>query len=163
MVLQAQTGPVFSHTARPDIDNMALETAMTKPLYDFTAADGIQHTIWHAGCSSFCTGISRGSLSLYCRWPSSRRQRQPGLAQPDQSFGHTGDEEYNFFLTVIFPDDQLQILPYNRVVKNLNGMSGESFLAEVGKVFAVTEDGNPEPAQPGAGACISTGVGTSCG
>ncbi len=151
LVLQAQTGPVFlTYRARPDIDNMALETTMTKPLYDFTADDGIQHTIWHVPDAVRFVQAFREVPYLYIadghhRAASASRAR---AELRDQSFGHTGDEEYNFFLTVIFPDDQLQILPYNRVVKDLNGMSAESFLTEVRKVFSVAENGNPAPAQP---------------
>ena len=151
LVLQAQTGPVFlTYRARPDIDNMALETTMTKPLYDFTADDGIQHTIWHVPDAVRFVQAFREVPYLYIadghhRAASASRAR---TELRDQSFGHTGDEEYNFFLTVIFPDDQLQILPYNRVVKDLNGMSAESFLTEVRKVFSVAENGNPAPAQP---------------
>jgi len=151
MVLQAQTGPVFlTYRARPDIDSMTLETTMTKPLYDFTADDGIQHTIWHVPDAVRFVQAFREVPYLYIadghhRAASASRAR---AELRDQSFGHTGDEEYNFFLTVIFPDDQLQILPYNRVVKDLNGLSTESFLAEVRKVFTLVEDGNPAPAQP---------------
>lgn len=151
MVLQAQTGPVFlTYRARPDIDNMTLETTMTKPLYDFTADDGIQHTIWHVPDAVRFVQAFREVPYLYIadghhRAASASRAR---AELKDQSFGHSGDEEYNFFLTVIFPDDQLQILPYNRVVKDLNGLTAESFLAEVRKVFTVVENGNPAPAQP---------------
>ena len=151
MVLQAQTGPVFlTYRARPDIDNMTLETTMTKPLYDFTADDGIQHTIWHVPDAVRFVQAFREVPYLYIadghhRAASASRAR---AELRDQSFGHSGDEEYNFFLTVIFPDDQLQILPYNRVVKDLNGLTAESFLAEVKKVFSVVENGNPAPAQP---------------
>ena len=151
MVLQAQTGPVFlTYRARADIDNMALETTVTKPLYDFTAPDGIQHTIWHVPDPVRFVQAFREVPHLYIadghhRAASASRSR---AELKDQSFGHTGDEEYNFFLTVIFPDNQLQILPYNRVVKDLNGMTPEGFLAEVKKVFAVTENGNPKPAEP---------------
>jgi uncharacterized protein (DUF1015 family) len=63
-------------------------------------------------------------------------------------FGHTGDEEYNTFLSVIFPDDQLRILPYNRVVKDFNGFSKEEFMARVRRSFAVLDDGPPAPSQP---------------
>lgn len=151
MVLQAQTGPVFlTYRAQPDIDNMTLETTMTKPLYDFTADDGIQHTIWHVPDAVRFVQAFRHVPYLYIadghhRAASASRAR---AELRDQSFGHTGDEEYNFFLTVIFPDDQLQILPYNRVVKDLNGMRAESFLAEVRKAFNVVENGNPAPDQP---------------
>ena len=60
----------------------------------------------------------------------------------DRSFSHTGDEEYNFFLAVIFPEDQLQILPYNRIVRDLNGMTAEEFLKRVGARFHIS-DGAP--------------------
>jgi len=151
MVLQAQTGPVFlTYNARADIDNMALETTITKPLYDFTADDGIQHTIWHVPDAVRFVQAFREVPFLYIadghhRAASASRARAELQAQ---SFGHTGDEEYNFFLTVIFPDDQLQILPYNRVVKDLNGKTPADFLAEVKRVFEITEDGKPEPDQP---------------
>jgi len=68
----------------------------------------------------------------------------------DQNPSHTGDEEYNFFLAVIFPDDQLQILPYNRVVRDLNGQSKAEFLAKVKRVFEVSQNGNPRPKAPGS-------------
>jgi len=151
MVLQAQTGPVFlTYNARADIDNMALETTITKPLYDFTADDGIQHTIWHVPDAVRFVQAFREVPFLYIadghhRAASASRARAELKAQ---SFAHTGDEEYNFFLTVIFPDDQLQILPYNRVVKDLNGKTPADFLAEVKRVFEITEDGKPEPDQP---------------
>src|ERR1041385_9222786 len=60
-----------------------------------------------------------------------------------------GNEEYNFFQCVIFPDNQLQILPYNRIVRDLNGLSSEEFLARVREAFAVTENGSPAPPQRG--------------
>jgi uncharacterized protein (DUF1015 family) len=151
MVLQAQTGPVFlTYRARPDIDNMTLETTMTKPLYDFTADDGIQHTIWHVPDAVRFVQAFREVPYLYIA-DGHHRAASAGRARAelrDQSFSHTGDEEYNFFLTVIFPDNQLQILPYNRVVKDLNGLTAESFLAEVRKVFTLVENGKPAPAQP---------------
>jgi len=67
----------------------------------------------------------------------------------EQSFAHTGKESYNFFLTVIFPDSQLQILAYNRVVKDLNGLSKEEFLKEIRRQFDVSENGNAEPGARG--------------
>jgi uncharacterized protein (DUF1015 family) len=66
----------------------------------------------------------------------------------EQSFAHTGDEEYNFFLAVMFPDEQLKILAYNRVVKDLNGMAANEFLARVRGAFEVTTDAKPAPSQP---------------
>lgn len=151
LALQAQTGPVFlTYNARADIDNMVLETTITKPLYDFTADDGIQHTIWHVPDAVRFVQAFREVPFLYIadghhRAASASRARAELKAQ---SFAHSGDEEYNFFLTVIFPDDQLQLLPYNRVVKDLKGMTPADFLAEVKRVFEVTENGKAEPDQP---------------
>lgn len=152
LVLRAQTGPVFlTYRARRDIDVMIMETVMTNALFDFTAEDNIQHTVWRVPDPVRFVQAFREVPFLYIadghhRAASASRARAE-LRQ--KSFSHTGDEEYNFFLTVIFPDDQLQILPYNRVVKDLNGLSPESFLAAVRKVFEVTEGASPSPAAPG--------------
>jgi uncharacterized protein (DUF1015 family) len=67
----------------------------------------------------------------------------------EQSFGHTGDEEYNFFLAVIFPDDQVQILAYNRAARDLNGLSTTEFLEALRKNFDVKEDGSEMPESRG--------------
>ena len=152
LVLRAQTGPVFlTYRAHRDIDTMAMETTMTKALFDFTADDGIQHTIWRVPDLVRFVEAFREVKTLYIadghhRAASASRAR---TELKEQSFGHTGDEEYNFFLTVIFPDDQLQILPYNRAVRDLNGLSKEEFLAAVRKTFDVVEDGSAAPTEPG--------------
>jgi len=67
----------------------------------------------------------------------------------EQSFSHTGDQEYNFFLAVIFPDDQVQILPYNRAVRDLNGLSKSEFLEAIKKSFEVVEGGRVTPERRG--------------
>lgn len=152
LVLKAQTGPVFlTYRARPEIDTIVMQTMMTNAVYDFIADDGIQHTIWHVPDAVRFVQAFREVPYLYIadghhRAASASRAR---AELKEQSFGHTGDEEYNFFLTVIFPDNQLQILPYNRVVKDLNGQSKKEFLAKVRQAFSVTEDGKPAPVQPG--------------
>jgi uncharacterized protein (DUF1015 family) len=151
LVLRAQTGPVFlTYRARRDIDSMVMETTVTQPLYDFTAADGIQHTIWRAFDLVRFVEAFRDVPLLYIadghhRAASASRAR---AEMKDQSFAYTGDEEYNFFLTVIFPDEQLQILPYNRVVKDLNGLAKEEFLAKVRQSFAVTDTASAAPGAP---------------
>lgn len=161
LVLKAQTGPVFlTYRARREIDSMVMETIMTNALYDFTSDDGIQHTIWHVPDAVRFVHAFRDVSSLYIadghhRAASASRAR---AELKEQSFGHTGDEEYNFFLTVIFPDDQLQILPYNRVVKDLNGQSKDKFLGRVKRVFNVTDDGDPEPSQPGTWSMYLDGI-----
>jgi uncharacterized protein (DUF1015 family) len=152
LVLRAQTGPVFlTYRARREIDTMVMETTMTDAIYDFAADDGIQHTIWRVPDPVRFVHAFREVPVLYIadghhRAASASRAR---VELKEQSFGHTGDEEYNFFLAVIFPDEQLQILPYNRVVRDLNGLSTEEFLAGVGKVFNVVGNGTATPTNAG--------------
>ncbi len=152
LVLRAQTGPVFlTYRARREIDTMVMETMLANAFYNFTADDGIQHTIWRVPDPVRFVHAFRDVPLLYIadghhRAASASRARAE-LAE--QSFGHTGDEEYNFFLAVIFPDDQVRILPYNRVVRDLNGLSKEVFLASVRRSFVVSENGHPAPAERG--------------
>ena len=152
LALRAQTGPVFlAYRARRDIDTMVMETTMANALFDFTAEDGIQHTIWRVPDPVRFVLAFRQVPNLYIadghhRAASASRARSE-LNQ--QNSAQTGDEEVNFFLTVIFPDDQVKILPYNRVVRDLNGQTNEEFLASVRKIFEVAEGAPAEPAQPG--------------
>jgi uncharacterized protein (DUF1015 family) len=152
LVLRAQTGPVFlTYRANREVDTMMMETTMANAIFDFTAADGIQHTVWRVPDPVRFVHAFREIPFLYIadghhRAASAARARAE-LKQ--QSFGHTGDEEYNFFLAVMFPDDQLQILPYNRAVRDLNGLSSSEFLETLRKEFDVKENGNPEPASRG--------------
>ena len=153
LVLQAQTGPVFlTYRAQREIDTMMMETTMANAFFDFAAEDGIQHTIWRVPDPVRFVHAFREVPYLYIadghhRAASASRARSE---LKEQSFGHTGDEEYNFFLAVIFPDDQLQILPYNRIVRDLNGNSKEEFLDSVRKVFAVADNAAPAPASLGS-------------
>lgn len=152
LALRAQTGPVFlTYRGRREIDTMVMETMMANALFDFTADDGVQHTLWRVPDPIRFVQAFRDVPYLYIadghhRAASASRAR---AELQGQSSSHTGDEEYNFFLAVIFPDDQLQILPYNRIVRDLNGQSKEEFLANVKKAFEVSERGGPAPKTPG--------------
>ena len=152
LVLQAQTGPVFlTYRANRDIDTMVMEVTMTNAIFDFTAGDGVQHTVWHVPDAVRFVHAFREVPFLYIadghhRAASAARAR---AELKEQSFGHTGDEEYNFFLAVIFPDDQVQILAYNRAVRDLNGLSSAEFLEALGKSFEVKEDGKATPKSRG--------------
>jgi uncharacterized protein (DUF1015 family) len=148
LVLRAQTGPVFlTYRASRDIDTMVMETTMANAIFDFTTDDGIEHTVWRVPDPVRFVQAFREVPFLYIadghhRAASAARARSE---LKEQSFGHTGDEEYNFFLAVMFPDDQLQILPYNRVLRDLNGLSQDQFLEAVRKNFDVTEVGSTTP------------------
>lgn len=152
LTLRSQTGPVFlTYRNSADIDAMVLEATAPPPLYDFTAPDGVQHTIWQVADPVRYVNAFHDIPALYI---ADGHHRAAGASRAratlrEQNARHTGDEEYNFFLAVIFPDDQLQILPYNRIVKDLHGRSEDEFLAEVVKRFRVTGDAAPSPAEPG--------------
>lgn len=148
--LRAQTGVVFlTYRADRRIDALVAAVVATDPLYDFTAPDGIRHTLWRAPSSDALVRAFGEVPLLYIadghhRAASASRAR---AALRDKNSEHTGDEEYNRFLTVIFPSDQMQILPYNRVVRDLHGMSPEEFLAAVEKKFRVEEGTADVPAR----------------
>ena len=152
MVLRAQTGPVFlTYRASRDIDTMVMEVTMTNALFDFTAVDGVQHTVWHVPDAVRFVHEFREIPFLYIadghhRAASAARAR---AELRELSFSHTGDEEYNFFLAVIFPDDQVQILAYNRAVHDLNGLSKSEFLEALKRSFDVTEGGGETPERRG--------------
>ena len=141
---QERTGPVFlTYRDRPEIDAIVEAAKKAKPLFDFTAPGGIIHTVWRIG------GPAAGRLAeqfrpvplLYIadghhRAASAARARRELQSKNRR---HTGDEPYNFFLAVAFPAGQVSILPYNRVVKDLNGKTPEEFLAALKEKFSVTE------------------------
>jgi uncharacterized protein (DUF1015 family) len=120
-------------------------------LYDITAEDGIRHTIWRLMETESLVNSFNSVPLLYIadghhRAASASRAR---AELRNQSFAHTGKEDYNYFLTVIFPDSQLQILAYNRVVKDLNGLSQDHFLEAVRRQFTITENATPAPEERG--------------
>jgi uncharacterized protein (DUF1015 family) len=149
--LRAQTGPVFlTYRGRDEINDLMIRAQQEAPLCDFTAPDGVAHTIWRAGETDrdLLIDAFRSVPIVYIadghhRAASASRARAELRTNPD----HEGDEEYNFFLTVLFPSDQLQILPYNRAVKDLNGMSASQFLAALSRKFDIGEAASPSPAQ----------------
>ena len=153
LVLRAQTGPVFlTYRAQPNIDSLVREALQqNEPLYDFVANDDIRHTIWRIPNPGAFVEAFAGVPNLYIadghhRAASASRAR---AQLKEQGFSFIGNEEYNFFQCVIFPDKQLQILPYNRIVRDLNGMSPADFLARVREAFTVTENAAPSPKERG--------------
>ena len=150
--ISADTGPVFlTYRDSKEIDTLVSAAQKEKPLYDFTAPDGIQHTVWRlAGGDDIVRAFGKIPVSYVAdghhRTASAVRVgKERRAANPN----HNGTENYNWFLAVLFPASQLQILPYNRSVHELNGRTPEAFLAEVSKKFTVTENASPAPAQPG--------------
>ncbi|HVG17561.1 MAG TPA: DUF1015 family protein [Blastocatellia bacterium] len=154
VTLRAQTGPVFlTYRGRGEIDKLTGRITASEPLYDFVAPDGVQHTVWRAGDdeTGWLAEEFRNVPLVYIadghhRAASASRARA-GLKSENPN--HTGDEEYNFFLTVLFPAEQLRILPYNRVVKDLNGMSADEFIKALSQRFEVSDAASPSPSRKG--------------
>ncbi len=158
--ISANTGPVFlTYRDEPAIDALVEQYQTAPPLFDFIAPDGIEHTLWRIpGGQDLLKQFAEVPASYVAdghhRTASAARVgRQRREANP----AHTGEENYNWFLTVLFPSSQLKILPYNRAAHDLNGHSREHFLAEVKKRFDVVEDANPAPNQPGRVSMYLTG------
>ena len=152
LMLKAQTGPVFlTYRQQAEIEEQVASAINAEPLYDLTAADGVRHTIWRLGETDALVRSFESVPLLYIadghhRAASASRAR---AELKEQSFAHTGKEDYNYFLTVIFPDSQVQILAYNRTVHDLNGLTKEEFLDEIRSQFTIAENANPEPPQRG--------------
>ncbi|MBI4485642.1 MAG: DUF1015 domain-containing protein [Acidobacteria bacterium] len=152
LALGAQTGPVFlTYRGAAEVDQIAARATAGEPLYDLTASDGIRHTLWRVG------GAVRDALvAAFTRIPAlyiadghhraasaarTRAQVRDGAAART-SLGDGAD--YTTFLAVAFPHNQMQVLPYNRIVKDLAGLSPDAFLAAIRERFEMT----PGPATP---------------
>lgn len=152
LMLRAQTGPVFlTYRRRSQIDNLVASESAKNWLFDFVSPDGVKHTIWRIdNAQPFVEQFAQVPLFYIAdghhRAASASRAR---AELKEQSFTHSGNENYNYFLTVLFPDSQLQILAYNRVVRDLNGLSKEELLKEIREQFEVSENASPEPSSRG--------------
>ena len=150
--LNANIEPVFfSYKAVPEIDEIVNNIINETPEYDFVAEeDGFGHTFWPVNDPEtnkrleelFATRVPYTYVADgHHRTAAAARI---GLERKEQNPNHTGDEEYNFFMAVHFPDDQLHIIDYNRVVKDLNGLTEEEFLKKLENVFEVEKVGTEE-------------------
>ncbi|MEY4941013.1 MAG: hypothetical protein RIQ93_2748 [Verrucomicrobiota bacterium] len=150
--LSADTGPVFL-TYRDAAAVTALVDAQTqqKPLHDFVAPDGVRHTVWRIVGGADWVAAFGGIPSSYIADGHHRAASAARVARlrREQNSRHTGAEDYNWFLCVLFPASELKILPYNRIVADLNGHSPAEFLAKVKALFGLTENAPASPAGVG--------------
>lgn len=142
--------PVFlTYRQRADIDALVDQVRSAPPVYDFTADDGFGHTVWvvPAELAGPLQDAFRAVPALYVADGHHRAASgaRVGIERRAANPHHTGEEPYNYFMAVVFPHDQLKIMDYNRVVKDLHGHTPESFLAAVAEKFTVTPDA---PARP---------------
>lgn len=147
----AQTGIVFLTYKGVDAVNKAVDKTMneTNPLYDFTAPDGIQHTVWVLPEKFNQTVVNEiGKVKNLYIADGHHRAASASRAQKvkqENNPAHKGDEEYNYFIAVLFPAEQLKILPYNRVVLNLNNHEKGDFINLVSEKFIVEKTNLKEP------------------
>lgn len=142
--LNAQISPVFltyRHDAR--VDAVVEAGCQQAPVYDLAADDGVQHMFWVVTDSASIDTLNTTFDAMNCLYIADGHHRSAAASRvaairAEANPHHTGEESYNYFLAVIFPDNQMQILDYNRVVKDLNGLSKGDFLQEVEANFAVT-------------------------
>ena len=143
--LSAQTGPIFlAYRADSVINDAVKKTKENKALYNFISPDGIRHRVWKMTDITLVENVRKafeGIDSVYIADGHHRAASavKVGLKRRQENPGYTGNEEFNYFLSVLFPDEELMILPYNRVVKDLNGYTQEEFLNKIKEKFDIAE------------------------
>jgi uncharacterized protein (DUF1015 family) len=148
--LRAQTGIVFlTYQASPAVDAVATRVTAGQPLYDFTPDDGVQHTVWRAGVEDTAELVRAfvNTPSLYIA-DGHHRAASAARARDDLRGRPRGTPEAGAFIAVAFPDNQVQILPYNRTVKDLAGRSAAQLLKALRERLPVA-DGTPVPRRKG--------------
>ena len=137
----AQTGPIFLAYRAQDAINKRVEANKEKePVYDFTAVDGVKHRVWKMSDPEDVEAIRKAFENLNQIYIADGHHRaasavKVGLKRRKENPAHTGKEEYNFFLSVLFPHDQLMIMDYNRSVTDLNGLTVPEFLEKIKENF----------------------------
>ena len=156
LAIGAQTGPVFlTYRASKPVDDLVNRVITTTPMFDFTAPDGVRHQVWQVPANENQSVVDAFAKidALYIadghhRAASAARTRRVKRdSAPSAALGSVA--EHDRVLAVAFPDNQMQVLPYNRVVKDLNGMTPDSFLQALERKFTVTKGGQTRPLQKG--------------
>ena len=149
--LRVNTGPVFLTVKDgTELDKIVEDKKDSDALFDFVADDGIRHTVWKIEDPAKLAKIVEIFDGIPCAYVADGHHRSASNARCARFFkaenpNHTGDEDYNWFLSVVFPAGQLRILPYNRVVRDLAGNTKEQFLEKLSKVCKVEKSGAKSP------------------
>lgn len=154
-ICSAHTGPIFlAYKASDVLDNIIACETEKAPLYDFVSEDGVRHTVWATSNLSVDEKISEAFSNLDALYIADGHHRaasavKVGLKRREEKPNYTGEEEFNYFLSVIFPADTLKIMDYNRLLKDLNGMTTEEFLKIVAEKIGTVEEYKKEgPCRP---------------
>ena len=159
-ICNAQTGPIFlAYRSNPVINQVVEQVQNEEPLYDFTAKDQVRHTVWVISEEAQIAAVEEAFAGIGEIYIADGHHRaasavRVGQMRRTEHPEYTGEEEFNYFLSVLFPDEQLMIMDYNRVVKDLNGWTEEEFLVKVSEIFAVEELGK-DPVKPEQKGCFS--------
>lgn len=152
-ICNAQTGPIFlAYRSNEMINEIVNAKKKEEALYQFTADDGISHNVWKISDNKSIEAIKNAFQTIKQIYIADGHHRaasavKVGLKRRQENKEYIGTEEYNYFLSVLFPDDQLMILPYNRVIKDLNGLSKIEFIERLKEHFEI-EDLGTEPFLP---------------
>jgi uncharacterized protein (DUF1015 family) len=147
--LNAQTGPVFlTYRHSAVIDQLAQKVVAGAPEVEVTADDGVRHSLWVVRDRDQIALITSTFDAMNCLYIADGHHRSAAAsrvcaARRAANPRHTGDEAYNYFLSVIFPDNQMQILDYNRVIRDLHGLTHDDFLRKVEEGFSVKAESAP--------------------
>ena len=141
--VNAQTGPIFlAYRAQENINRIVADAVKQEPEFDFVSEDGIGHKGWRISDKDEVDKLEQAFKEVPAIYIADGHHRaasavKVGLKRRKEHPDYKGDEEFNYFLSVLFPDEQLMIMDYNRVVKDLNGLSEEAFLEQLKKVYTV--------------------------
>lgn len=153
LALNCHPGPVFlTCRAETTITERLAAVEPTEPLYDFTASDGVRHTVWRVEDARPLVEAFSAAPVFYVADGHHRAASawRAGRARRDDNPQHTGDEDYSWFLTVLFPHTELRILAYNRVIRDLNGHSPEELRERLSEVGQLEPAATPVPDTPGS-------------
>lgn len=142
---EAHTGPIFlTYRENKNISNIVNEWIKKEPIYDFKAEDGVAHTIWIIDDEDTVNKLQELFKSVKYLYIADGHHRTASAAKVGhikraEKDSYTGEEEFNFFLSISYPDSELEVLDYNRTVKDLNGLSTEEFFKKIEEKFEVIE------------------------
>lgn len=150
----AQTGPIFlAYRADNSVRDVIEKVKGTKPLYEFEADDGVNHAAWKIDDETDINIILTAFETINSIYIADGHHRaasavKVGVKKREEHPGYDGTEEFNYFLSVLFPDEELMIMPYNRVVKDLNGFTVQEYKDKISESFEIQDKGK-EPYSPG--------------
>ena len=149
LAIGAQTGPVFlTYRASKQIAQVVSRVVSTPELFDFIAPDGVRHELWQVPAHEN-QAIVEAFANVEALYIADGHHRAASAARARQSLASKGAGEHDRVLAVAFPDNQVQVLPYNRVVRDLNGMTPEEFLAALERKMPIRKGVSPMPMQKG--------------